>query len=292
MYSWLRTSESAQSLAVPSANPPSPLRADGGAADPVNLRTRTIAQTRSAPRWMPSELMVTVQTVAARSVPYAVVEGDCGVRGRTDAEGVFVGVVSAGVCRIQAMREDGLLRVWSEVSVVELAAGERLTLELSLPDEVQGGVGIAVEAHETGLLVVAVRPGSPAETEGLEVGDVVTHVDAVPTVGWSPRTFAANTMGPVGSLVTLRVEHAAADSGQASSVFAVSRIWLPPGAGADTKRGPIAVQSLTDAQRRELEAIRDEYLLLAADGALEPDHPDVVRLREQAQMLADRAATP
>lgn len=254
------------------------------------LPTRTVAPDKAAPGWIPAELSIAVQTDAAHVVPYALVEGDCGFRGRSDADGIFVGLLAAGPCVVQAMREDGLLRVWSEPVPIELVPGEGHEVTLVLPDEVQGGVGVAVRSVEGGVEIAAIRPSSPAEAEGLEVGDIVTHVDGRQTAGWSPREFAAQTMGPIDTSVELRVEARRTDTGRSTSTLTVTRIWLPPGSAASAQGGQLSVQSLTDTQRRELEAIRDEYNALVSDGSIDPEHPELERLRERTQVLADQAA--
>ena len=264
--------------------------ADARLSAPEPLPIRTVAPDEAPPDWMPAELLVRVQTNAARVVPYALVQGDCGFRGRSDADGVFVGLLAAGPCIVQSMREDGLLRVWSEPVSVELVPGEGRELILVLPDEVQGGVGVAVHAVEGGMEIAAIRPGSPAEVEGLEVGDIVTHVDGAETTGWSPRKFAAQTMGPIDTTVELGVEVRDADTGRSADTLQVERIWLPPGSGVPVREGQVSVQTLTDTQRRELEAIRDEYNALMSDGTIDAKHPDFERLRERTQVLADQAA--
>ena len=104
------------------------------------------------------------------------------------------------------------------------------------------------------------------------------------------RGIAAQTMGPIETTVELDVEVRDADTGRSAGTLQVTRIWLPPGSGAPVQEGQLSVQTLTDTQRRELEAIRDEYNALVSDGTSDAEHPDLERLRERTRVLAEQAA--
>jgi hypothetical protein len=256
-------------------------RAQGSSS--VALATRTGADTPQAPEWMPVELTVHATTAAGTPVPFALVVGDCGLLARTDAEGVFTGLVAAGVCGVRVMREDGLLEVWSEAEPITMNPGERVETRFVLPEAVQGGVGIATRSTAGGVEVVAVRPESPAASHELKEGDRITRVDGHPTDGWSPRQFADHTMGPVGSIVVLEVDPGDRDTATEPISLALERTWLAPGKAPPTEKGSLA--RLSDAERRELAAIRDEYESLQLDDALEPDHPELQALRARALEL-------
>lgn len=66
-----------------------------------------------------------------------------------------------------------------------------------LADSKSGMLGIAVRHGKTGTTVVAVSPGSPAERAGVQVGDVITRINA--------RSMAFHGKDPAHDLAHLRV---------------------------------------------------------------------------------------
>ncbi len=69
-----------------------------------------------------------------------------------------------------------------------------------------GWLGIEGETHADGALVRRVMPGSPAESVGLTVGDVITSVDgaAITSMAEIVRRVRAAEVGDVVSLRVLR----------------------------------------------------------------------------------------
>jgi carboxyl-terminal processing protease len=68
-----------------------------------------------------------------------------------------------------------------------------------------GGIGAQIRAENRRIVVVKVLPGMPAETQGLEAGDVILEIDRVATVNM-PGTEAQELLrGPVGVPVILKV---------------------------------------------------------------------------------------
>ncbi len=105
------------------------------------------------------------------------------------------------LCRVYAYRKDGALQARSAFVDLELWPGESLSLELFLPEEQVGGLGIEFAEHDEGIEVVAVRPGSPAEAFGLEPGDVIVEVDGVTATDLDQDQFIETMTGPTGSEV-------------------------------------------------------------------------------------------
>src|SRR5215207_1812561 len=68
------------------------------------------------------------------------------------------------------------------------------------------GVGMTVEETKTGLRVMTVYEGSPADDGGLEPGDVITDVNGRSIAGASSEASTARIKGPAGTSVTLTVK--------------------------------------------------------------------------------------
>ena len=105
------------------------------------------------------------------------------------------------LCRIYAYRKDGHLQARSELVDLELYPGETLSLELDLPEDEIGGLGIGFSEHEEGVQVTFVQPGSPADEFGLQTGDIIVEVDGYDALELDQDEFIATMTGPVGSEV-------------------------------------------------------------------------------------------
>ncbi len=70
-----------------------------------------------------------------------------------------------------------------------------------------GGLGIKIAALETGeLVILKVYEGYPADLAGLEPGDIITHVDGIPTVDTSYcQVINEWIKGPVGEDVVITI---------------------------------------------------------------------------------------
>ncbi len=70
-----------------------------------------------------------------------------------------------------------------------------------------GGIGIKIAALETGELVILnVYEGYPADLVGLEPGDIITHVDGIPTENTSYCQVVSEWIkGPIGEDVVITV---------------------------------------------------------------------------------------
>lgn len=136
------------------------------------------------------------------TVPWAFVDGGMCGGGGTGAGGEMVETVAdPGWCTFTARRRDGLLYAMSDPLEVEVVAGEVTVLELVLPSERTGGLGVGFEPVEDGMLVVQVHPDTPADEMGLMEGDLIVEVDGVPTDELDTRDFVSMMTGPVGTEV-------------------------------------------------------------------------------------------
>ena len=136
------------------------------------------------------------------TVPWAFVDGGMCGGGGTGSEGEMIETVAdPGTCTFTARRRDGLLYAQSEPLEVEVVAGEVTVIELVLPSERTGGLGVAFEPVEDGMLVVQVHPDTPADEMGLMEGDLIVEVDGIPPDELGTQEFVSMMTGPVGSEV-------------------------------------------------------------------------------------------
>lgn len=70
-----------------------------------------------------------------------------------------------------------------------------------------GGLGIKVAALETGeVVILKVYEGYPADLASLKPGDIITHVDGIPTEGSSYCIVVREWLkGPIGEKVILTI---------------------------------------------------------------------------------------
>lgn len=131
-------------------------------------------------------------------------------------------VVLAGACEVQGRAPDGLLYARSAWEEVDLRAGEVVELDLYLPDERTGGLGVQIAAHEHGVLVDRVLPGTPADDLGLAPGDLIVEVDGLPTTALELDEFIEVMTGPAGTEVEFVLE-LELDTGFAEEVITLTR---------------------------------------------------------------------
>jgi hypothetical protein len=134
---------------------------------------------------------------------------------RADADGTFNADLPAGKVVIWAERKDGALWTKSERVSFDASEGGEWEAELSLPSEEKAGLGIRIRAHEDGLMVRSVVPGSPAETVGLVPGDVIVEAGGESLAGKSTAHAVSVLTGPVGTSQEMVVQH---DDGSRDSV--------------------------------------------------------------------------
>jgi membrane-associated protease RseP (regulator of RpoE activity) len=144
-----------------------------------------------------------VVDAGGRPVPEAGValSGDCGRRRVRITEGEGQLTVPAGRCTVSAWRPDGALEARAEPVDVDLAPGGTERVSLVVPTERIGGLGVQIRPHPRGVVVERVVPGSPADTSGLQAGDVIVEVDGTPVSALTLEEFQSLMTGPVGTQV-------------------------------------------------------------------------------------------
>ncbi len=130
-----------------------------------------------------------------------------------------------GRCAFQGRRKDGLLWGRSEWVTLELSAGDEVELELVIPIERTGGLGVMILEHEFGIEVQQVWPGTPAAEMGLEAGDIITEVDGLPSSALTMDEFIQVMTGPVGTDVDFALAYEE-DTGITEEVVTLTRAWL------------------------------------------------------------------
>ncbi len=68
-----------------------------------------------------------------------------------------------------------------------------------------GGIGVRIRLIETGVQVLSVMEGTPAEEAGLEDNDVIVNIDNQSTVGLNQREIVRRLRGPLRTSVNLGV---------------------------------------------------------------------------------------
>jgi len=130
-----------------------------------------------------------------------------------------------GLCAFQGRRRDGLLWGRSEWLDLELVSGERYELELVVPIERTGGLGVMILEHEFGIEVQRVWPGTPAAEMGLAAGDIITAVDGLPSATLTMDEFIQVMTGPVGTEVDFALAYEE-DTGFTEEEITLTRAWL------------------------------------------------------------------
>lgn len=133
--------------------------------------------------------------------------------------------IAPGPCSATAFRRDGMLVTRSdEVSFEVLPDNDDQVVDLVLPAERTGGIGVQFHPTEDGMVVDVVRPNSPAEAAGLLPGDVITDVDGLSTAALTAEDFVSVMTGPEGSGITFAVSR----DGSEDDVLTLSRAFIAP----------------------------------------------------------------
>jgi hypothetical protein len=155
--------------------------------------------------------------------------GDRRITVRTNGQGQFEArLPEPGECR--AFRRDGVLLALSDAWSVGGEPGE-FDMELVLPFERTGGIGIGFEATEEGMVITEVHPETPAGRAGREPG-------ALPAGTLDAWEFIETMTGPEGSGVTFTVAYAT-DTGFATEEHRVVRSYLERVEGGGVKAAPV-----------------------------------------------------
>ena len=114
------------------------------------------------------------------------------------------------------------------------------------------GVGIQADRREGYVVVLAVRPNSPAEHAGVQAGDRLVEADGKPMMGWTMEEARNAMRGPPGTKLRLTVERGLAkipftiERGEIH-VSSVSRALV-----LDGRVGYVLLSTFSDSAREEL----------------------------------------
>jgi hypothetical protein len=126
----------------------------------------------------------------------------CGTGTVSEEGGEFMVATAQGHCTLAAWWWDGALsRPGTEIVVTPFSA--HTELELVVDDREIAGLGIGLEPGDGVIGVSRVLPGSPAEREGIEPGDVILAIDGESTEYLEVEDFRERALGTVGSTVML-----------------------------------------------------------------------------------------
>ena len=239
---WWLWSSSGTPDALPGADAPA-ASAPGDRADPRSARTtptRLGARAQVEPTAHPNDIADTGIGEAAVQVDLEITWPDGSTVDRTvlvvgqgcpvwarvvDGRGAVTIARHWQSCALQARLSDGLLWRRTEWVDVDLGGGDDQQATLVLPSERTGGLGVAIAAHDEGIEVTAVYPGTPAWDLGLERGDVIVEVDGLPASTLELDEFIEVATGPEGSEVDLVVAYDG-DTGTVEEELSVARSFL------------------------------------------------------------------
>ncbi|MFT4975912.1 MAG: hypothetical protein ACI8S6_001805 [Myxococcota bacterium] len=210
---------------------------------PLSLHPRPAAEAEPADTGEPDAAVAAAEDTGAEMLPPPLVRvilvdtdgtpiedgmvfsSDCGIWRSINFEGFAEFYTPEGSCLFQGRRRDGLLWGRSEWLEVDLLAGDEVELELVVPTERTGGLGVQIQAHEEGIEVVRVWPGTPASEMGLETGDIITAVDGLPASALTMDEFIEVMTGPVGTDVEFELSYFG-DTGLLMDSMTLTRAWL------------------------------------------------------------------
>ena len=120
---------------------------------------------------------------------------------------------------------EGILEALGDPYTMYMTPEEFAQFQASMQDSSVVGIGISALADETGLLVVGVYEGSPAETVGLVAGDVIINVDGNDAAGQPAEVITGWLKGEEGTQVTFTVRHA--DGSEETYTVARAQVIIP-----------------------------------------------------------------
>lgn len=110
-------------------------------------------------------------------------------------------------CELAAERMDGAIKVLGDLVEVQPRRGQTLRVDLQLPEEPFGGIGVSFLPAGDFVLVRQVHEDTPAAAAGMQAGDRILEVQGEPTAAMESEDFIWLGVGPVGTPVDLLVEH-------------------------------------------------------------------------------------
>lgn len=132
------------------------------------------------------------------------------------------------------------------------------------------GVGMSVDEHERGLLVVSVFEGTPADEAGIRAEDVITAVDGRSLAGVPIDVATARIKGEPGTDVTLEVERPKSDRARTVRVTR-ERIVVPISEGSirtvdGVRLGVVELTTFSSGAHGQLRREIDRLLERGAEG--------------------------
>jgi len=94
---------------------------------------------------------------------------------------------------------------YSDFYVEDYDEGEVADLEITITGT-YSGIGATIANAGGALSIISPMKGSPAESAGLQAGDVIAEIDGTPSRDFSSARAASMIKGPVGTEVTLMIE--------------------------------------------------------------------------------------
>ena len=126
---------------------------------------------------------------------------------------------------MRGRRQDGYWQSHSPPVDVVVLADQDVDVELVLPEETRGGVGVSIGLDPLGVRVVAVNEGGAAWDAGLVAGSTILAVEGESVQGWGLDRFIDTVTGPTGTDVELTVRD---PEGEESDVVLERRAMGPP----------------------------------------------------------------
>ena len=131
----------------------------------------------------------------------------CGNLAFADQHGVVHMDIVPDPCTVIAMRQDGLLRTVSQPVAVVPKPGRDVVVDIELPEAMRGGLGVQLSHNEAGQVQIdGVLETGPAESAGLQSGDIVVEVDGQPLEELSMGEVVQLIGGDAGSDVALTID--------------------------------------------------------------------------------------
>lgn len=127
-------------------------------------------------------------------------------------------------------------------------AGAELARHNRAAREGFGGIGIRYAAEQDGARVSFVMADTPAADSGIEVGDLITHVDGVAVAGLEKREIGRRLRGRAESRVTLTVRRG--DATQGARQVALTRALIVPPTVVARREGDFGYLRVTGFNQR------------------------------------------